>query len=217
MSATTSESRDDRLVPAESFVSHVATEWHQTVLEHKETLSCQSSSEGTGSLADEDLAKSETYVDEYSDMTEEGETMVIDEFELESGRMMEKVPVRYMYWGELNHNRDNAIVVCHALTGNADAGSWWGDMIGPGKALDTDKYFVFCANVLGSCYGTCGPTSINPATGKSYSGGFPLVTVRDSVKLHAMVLDELGAAEVVSVVGGSMGGMQALEWTFQQV
>eukprot|EP01052_Picozoa_sp_SAG31_P061082 SAG31_NODE_20190_length_581_cov_1.153527_1_plen_161_part_01 len=143
--------------------------------------------------------------------------MEIDRFVLESGRVMEQVQVRYMCWGELNARRDNAIVVCHALTGNADAGSWWGDMIGPGRALDTNKYFIFCANVLGSCYGTCGPTSINPATGEPYSGSFPLVTVRDSVKLHATVVQALGASEVFAVVGGSMGGMQALEWTFQDV
>ena len=88
-------------------------------------------------------------------------------------------------------------------------------MLGPGKAFDTDKYFVFCANVLGSCYGTCGPTSINPMTGKPYSGDFPLVTVRDSVQLHSRLLVEhLGVREVFAVVGGSMGGMQALEWTF---
>jgi homoserine O-acetyltransferase/O-succinyltransferase len=90
-------------------------------------------------------------------------------------------------------------------------------MLGPGKAFDTNKYFVFCANVLGSCYGTCGPTSINPMTGRPYSGDFPLVTVRDSVGLHSRLLVEhLGVREVFAVVGGSMGGMQALEWTFVQ-
>lgn len=88
-------------------------------------------------------------------------------------------------------------------------------MLGPGKAFDTSKYFVVCANVLGSCYGTCGPTSINPMTGRPYSGDFPLVTVRDSVGLHSQLLvKHLGVREVFAVVGGSMGGMQALEWTF---
>ncbi len=102
-----------------------------------------------------------------------------------------------------------------AFCATADAESWWTGMLGPGKAFDTEKYFVVCANVLGSCYGTCGPTSINPMTGKPYSGDFPLVTVRDSVALHSRLLVEhLGVREVFAVVGGSMGGMQALEWTF---
>lgn len=90
-------------------------------------------------------------------------------------------------------------------------------MLGPDKAFDTNKYLVVCANVIGSCYGTCGPTSINPMTGRPYSGDFPLVTVRDSVGLHSRLLVEhLGVREVFAVVGGSMGGMQALEWTFIQ-
>ena len=141
-----------------------------------------------------------------------------------------------MRWGKLNAARDNALVVCHALTGNgarpaparparparltqgavaANVEDWWGELLGSKKAFDDDKYMVICLNVLGSCYGTCGPTSVNPITGKPYSGDFPLVTVRDSVRLHGRVLTEhLGVREVVSVVGGSMGGMQALEWTF---
>ena len=107
------------------------------------------------------------------------------------------------------------IVTRSGLCATADAESWWTGMLGPGKAFDTEKYFVVCANVLGSCYGTCGPTSINPMTGKPYSGDFPLVTVRDSVALHSRLLVEhLGVREVFAVVGGSMGGMQALEWTF---
>ena len=97
----------------------------------------------------------------------------------------------------------------------ADVEDWWGELLGPKLAFDTEKYMVICLNVLGSCYGTCGPTSANPLTGGAYSGDFPLVTVRDSVRLHGQVLTEhLGVREVVSVVGGSMGGMQALEWTF---
>jgi homoserine O-acetyltransferase len=181
-----------------------ATEWHKTVLEHKENICL--------------LQGSETFLDEYANMDAEGgETHIVDEFILESGRQMEQVPVRYMTWGEKNEKGDNVMVVCHALTGNADAKSWWGTMIGPGRPLDTNKYYIFCANVLGSCYGTCGPTSINPSTGTAYSGNFPLVTVRDSVKLHAKALEALGATEIVSAIGGSMGGMQALEWTFQDV
>ena len=91
-------------------------------------------------------------------------------------------------------------------------------MVGPGCAIDTDKYFVVCANVLGSCYGTCGPTSINPDTGRRYGGDFPYVTIRDTVRLHALLLkEELGVKEVFTAIGGSMGGMQALEWAMQDV
>ena len=97
----------------------------------------------------------------------------------------------------------------------ADAQSWWGEILGSGKPFDVEKYLIVCANVLGSCYGTCGPTTNNPMTGQPYGGDFPLVTVRDSVRLHSRLLIEcIGALEVRAVVGGSMGGMQALEWAF---
>ena len=153
--------------------------------------------------------------DEYGDMDDSGETFTIPNFRLESGKVIEQVDVRYRTWGELNEKADNALVVCHALTGNASLDSWWGGLLGPGLPFDTDKYFVVCANALGSCYGSTGPTSINPKTGKPYGGDFPHVTVRDSVKAHHKLLQEgLNVQSLKSVIGGSMGGMQVLEWMF---
>ena len=152
--------------------------------------------------------------DEYGAMDASGETFVHPrDFVLESGAVLKQAQVRYRTFGSLNSGRTNAMVVCHALTGNASLDSWWGDMLGAGKLFDTSKYFVICANVLGSCYGTTGPTETNPDTGKRYGTSFPDVTLRDSVRLHiSMVREGLGVEEVAAVVGGSLGGMQALEW-----
>ena len=152
--------------------------------------------------------------DEYSDMDSSGETFVYDgKFVLDSGRALTSPQVRYRTYGTLNKERTNAMVVCHALTGNASLHSWWGDMLGEGKLFDTAKYFVICANVLGSCYGTTGPTEVNPDTGNAYGVSFPDVSIRDSVRLHlALVQEGLKIVEVAAVVGGSLGGMQALEW-----
>lgn len=151
--------------------------------------------------------------DEYGVMNSAGETAVIPELTLESGRVLQNVECRYRAWGKLNEQKDNVIVVCHALTGNANLESWWGPLLGPGKPLDTSKYWVFCSNCLGSCYGTTGPTSIDPRTGKRYGSKFPFVTIRDMVALQAETLRSLGVTEIVSVIGGSMGGMQALEFS----
>jgi len=120
-----------------------------------------------------------------------------------------------MTWGQLNESRNNVGVVCHALTGNANLEAWWGSLLGLGKPLDTTKYFIFCANVLGSCYGSTGPTSLDPLTGRRYGGDFPIVTIRDMVRLQTEVLVQLGITAAAFVVGGSMGGMQALEWGMQ--
>mmetsp|Transcript_63426 Transcript_63426/g.112744 ORF Transcript_63426/g.112744 Transcript_63426/m.112744 type:complete len:374 (+) Transcript_63426:36-1157(+) len=150
--------------------------------------------------------------DEYGALTGDGKICPMSDFQLESGRILKKVEVCYKTWGCLNETADNAIVICHALTGNADAGAWWGQLIGNSKAVDTRKYFVFCSNVLGGCYGTTGPTSINPDTGKKYGKDFPKVTIRDMVRLQAECLQQVGVRGVVAVIGGSMGGMQALEW-----
>eukprot|EP00428_Durinskia_dybowskii_P076815 CAMPEP_0170355102 /NCGR_PEP_ID=MMETSP0117_2-20130122/467_1 /TAXON_ID=400756 /ORGANISM="Durinskia baltica, Strain CSIRO CS-38" /LENGTH=507 /DNA_ID=CAMNT_0010609125 /DNA_START=48 /DNA_END=1568 /DNA_ORIENTATION=+ len=150
--------------------------------------------------------------DEYGTMNSDGETMVFDEFTLECGRILKNVEARYRTWGTLNASGDNLGVVCHALTGNANLEAWWSELLGEGKALDTSKYFIFCSNVLGGCYGTTGPTSINPETGMRYGGDFPPVTIRDMVRLQAEVVKRLGATLVAFVLGGSMGGMQALEW-----
>ncbi len=131
---------------------------------------------------------------------------------LESGEMLMQAQVAYRTWGQLNAAGDNAVLICHALTGWADADQWWEPMLGAGKAFDTDRDFIVCSNILGSCYGTTGPTSLNPATGKSYAAEFPAITVRDMVQVQAALVEALGIQTLQLVVGGSLGGMQVLEW-----
>eukprot|EP00927_Polykrikos_kofoidii_P018730 TRINITY_DN18719_c0_g1_i1.p1 TRINITY_DN18719_c0_g1~~TRINITY_DN18719_c0_g1_i1.p1 ORF type:complete len:431 (+),score=52.51 TRINITY_DN18719_c0_g1_i1:56-1348(+) len=151
--------------------------------------------------------------DEYGAMTSAGESYVARRFQLESGVCLEQAEVRYNTYGQLSVGRDNVLVICHALTGNSDLASWWGGMLGPGKPFDTDRFFVVCANTLGSCYGSTGPMSIDPTTNQPYLNSFPDVTVRDTVRLHMqMIKDAVGATSVAAVVGGSFGGMQVLEW-----
>ncbi len=140
---------------------------------------------------------------------------------LDCGQTLTAVQVAYETWGRLNAAADNAVVICHALTGDAHAAGvypgattpgWWDPLIGPGRALDTDRYFVVCANVLGGCRSTTGPASLHPADGQPYGSRFPPITVRDIVRLQAQLMQALGVRTVASVVGGSLGGMQALEW-----
>mmetsp|Transcript_8493 Transcript_8493/g.10201 ORF Transcript_8493/g.10201 Transcript_8493/m.10201 type:complete len:381 (-) Transcript_8493:759-1901(-) len=151
--------------------------------------------------------------DEYGVMDKSGETFILNSYKLEQGTILEKVPIRYKTFGTLNAARSNCMVVCHALTGNASLDSWWGGMMGKGKPFDDTKFYIVCANVLGSCYGTCGPTTINSKTGCKYGVDFPDVTVRDSVGLHMKLLKEhLKVQSIACVVGGSLGGMQTLEW-----
>ena len=143
-------------------------------------------------------------------------------FALEFGGVLHGVELAYETWGALNEQADNAVLVCHALTGDAHAAGvadhghgavgWWDDFIGPGRAIDTDRYFVVCVNVLGGCQGTTGPASIDPATGRSYGSAFPVISVRDVVRSQRRIADHLGIERWHSVVGGSMGGMQSLEW-----
>ena len=140
---------------------------------------------------------------------------------LQSGFNFDQVQVCYQTLGKLSAHRDNAILVCHALSGTAHVAGlhpqtgrpgWWDYHVGPGKAIDTDKYFVICSNVLGGCDGTTGPLSTNPKTGKPYGMDFPPVTVRDMVAVQAKLVEHLGIARLFAVTGGSMGGMQALAW-----
>ena len=143
-------------------------------------------------------------------------------FVLEGGGSLRDVTVAYETWGELAPDTGNAVLVCHALTGDSHAAGrsgpghptagWWDDLIGPGRAIDTDRYFVVCANVLGGCQGTTGPSSVEATTGRPYGSRFPVVTMRDIVRTQAALADHLGVGAWLSVVGGSMGGMQALEW-----
>lgn len=151
--------------------------------------------------------------DEYGVMDDSGDTFICTDFQLESGAILKEAQVRYNTYGTLNEKKDNLLVVCHALTGNARLDLWWGGLLGPGKTFDTSKYMVVCANSLGSCYGSTGPQSFNPTTQAPYGNAFPDVTIRDSVRLHMRMAQEaIGAKSVACVVGGSMGGMQALEW-----
>jgi homoserine O-acetyltransferase len=131
---------------------------------------------------------------------------------LESGERLREVRVAYRAWGRLDSAASNAVLVCHALTGSADADVWWGGIIGRGRALDPDEDFIVCSNVLGSCYGTTGPTSAAPGGRARWGAEFPDVTVRDMVAVQARLLDALGVRRLRLVVGGSLGGMQALEW-----
>ncbi|MFC1486222.1 homoserine O-acetyltransferase [Thermoproteota archaeon] len=140
---------------------------------------------------------------------------------LESGEKLEPITLAYEAYGKLNQQKSNAILVLHALSGDAHAAGlhigdkhpgWWDTMIGPGKALDTTKYFVLCSNVLGGCKGSTGPESTNPKTGKPYGTEFPIITIQDMVNAQRRLIDHLEIDKLLTVVGGSMGGMQVLQW-----
>ncbi len=140
---------------------------------------------------------------------------------LDSGKILDNVSVAYETYGELNKEKSNAILICHALTGDAHAAGWhkgdkkpgwWEIVIGPGKALDSEKYFIICSNVLGGCKGTTGPSSINPKTNKPYGLDFPVITIGDMVNVQKKLIDSFGISQLTAVIGGSMGGMQVLEW-----
>jgi homoserine O-acetyltransferase/O-succinyltransferase len=146
-----------------------------------------------------------------------------DLLHLECGRTLGPIQVAYETYGQLNAERTNAVLICHALTGDAHVAGrhtptdrkpgWWEIMVGPGKGIDTDKYFVICSNVLGGCKGTTGPSSINPETGRPWGLDFPVVTIEDMVKVQKRLIEHLGIEKLLCVTGGSMGGMQVLEWT----
>jgi homoserine O-acetyltransferase len=142
------------------------------------------------------------------------ETLQLPSFRFENGTELCDVPVAYQCWGQLNAARDNVVLVCHALTGNTAVDEWWPGMLGPDRALDTDRYFAICANVIGSPYGTVSPVSMNPSNGGRYGPDFPIATLRDTVALHKLLLEALGVRQVAFAIGASMGGMQVLEWAF---
>ncbi|MGN1363316.1 MAG: homoserine O-acetyltransferase [Methanobrevibacter sp.] len=144
-----------------------------------------------------------------------------EELHLKSGQTLNHVTIAYETYGELNKEKNNAILVCHALTGDAHAAGWhegdkkpgwWEIIIGPGKALDTNKYFIISSNVLGGCKGTTGPASINPETNKEYGLSFPFITISDMVHAQKKLVDSFGIKKLLCVIGGSMGGMQVLQW-----
>lgn len=138
----------------------------------------------------------------------------VDEpFKLEGGASLQSVTLRYALYGELNEARDNAILVCHALSGSARVADWWPQLVGPGQLFDTTRYAVIGVNILGSCYGSTGPASAHPEKpGETYGKDFPLVTIGDIVRAQARLIDHLGIERLHGVVGGSIGGMQALRW-----
>ncbi|MFH1797743.1 MAG: homoserine O-acetyltransferase [Candidatus Omnitrophota bacterium] len=142
-------------------------------------------------------------------------------FILESGANLEGLQLAYETYGELNKKKTNAVLICHALSGDAHVAGfhkgekdpgWWHEMIGEGKAFDTQKYFVICSNVIGGCKGSSGPKSINPSTGKPYGLSFPIISIKDMVNAQKNLVDFLGIKKLLSVAGGSMGGMQVLQW-----
>lgn len=137
----------------------------------------------------------------------------IPELQLESGITINNFPIAYKTWGNLNEKGDNVLVICHALTGSSDVADWWGPLLGNDLAFDPSRFFIICLNSMGSPYGSFSPLCINEATGERYGPEFPLCTVRDDVKAHRIVLDSLGVKSIACVIGGSMGGMLALEWT----
>lgn len=145
-------------------------------------------------------------------------------FRLESGEALPELTVAYETYGELSAERDNAVFICHALSGDAHVAgihdppgepAWWDEMVGPGKGIDTRYYHVICANILGGCRGTTGPASVNPSSGRPYGSAFPEFSVADVIAVHRLLLDHLGIERLAAVVGGSFGGMQALEWTIR--
>ncbi len=141
---------------------------------------------------------------------------------LDSGKKLERFSVCYTTYGHPNKDKSNAILICHALTGDQFVAEphpitgkpgWWSHLVGPGLLIDTDRYFVVCSNILGGCMGTTGPGDINPRTGKPWGITFPIITIRDIVRVQTLLMDHLGIEQLLCVIGGSMGGMQVLEWT----
>ncbi|EFK97073.1 Homoserine O-acetyltransferase [sediment metagenome] len=147
-----------------------------------------------------------------------------NELVLKSGEKLGPITLAYETYGKLNKDKSNAILLLHALTMDTHAAGlnkednrpgWWDFMIGPGKAIDTDKYFIICSNVIGGCKGSTGPSSVNPKTGKPYGLSFPVITIRDMVAAQKLLVEHFGIKRLLNVAGGSMGGNQALEWSVQ--
>ncbi|ROW05331.1 hypothetical protein VSDG_00328 [Cytospora chrysosperma] len=153
----------------------------------------------------------------YADLIPDQQIAVVPSFTLESGVTLHNVPVAYTTKGNLSPNGDNAMVICHALTGSADVSDWWGPLLGGhGRAFDVSRFFVVCMNSLGSPYGTASPVTAKDGDTSNgrYGPEFPLTTIRDDVRLHKLLLDDLGVKQVAAVIGGSMGGMLVLEWAY---
>lgn len=147
--------------------------------------------------------------------TYEGDFVLNENLPLDCGSKLACPTLHYAVYGRLNAARDNAVLVCHALSGSALVGSWWPELFAPGAVLSLERDYAICINLLGSCYGSTGPASTNPATGQAYGPDFPLLSIRDNVRAQARLLDSMGIRRLRLVLGGSMGGMQALEWSMQ--
>jgi len=137
-------------------------------------------------------------------------------FSLESGQILPDIRIGYHTYGNLNAEADNVVWICHALTANSDVIRWWPGMVGEHRFIDPEKHFIVCANIIGSCYGSSGPLSEDPATGKNYFSSFPQITIRDMVKAHILLRKHLGIKQIRLLMGGSMGGYQALEWCLME-
>ena len=143
--------------------------------------------------------------------------LIIDQpFELECGKQLPKLEITYHTFGQLNEKKDNVVWVFHALTGNSNPVEWWPGLVGTGKLLDPDRFFIVCANMLGSCYGSIGPASINPANGKKWEKDFPLITIKDMVNAHKLLKAHLEIDTIKLGIGGSMGGQQAVQWAVDE-
>ena len=138
------------------------------------------------------------------------------QFILESGRKFSELTISYTTLGKLNEAKDNVIWITHALTANANPEEWWNGLVGKGKFYNPEKHFIVCANVIGSCYGSTGPLSINSDTGSAYFHDFPTITIRDIVKSFGLLKTHLGVDKINTLLGGSLGGQQAIEWAIQE-
>jgi homoserine O-acetyltransferase/O-succinyltransferase len=145
--------------------------------------------------------------------TYEGDFVLSEDLPLECGSKLVCPTLHYAVYGRLNAARDNAVLICHALSGSALVGAWWPEIFAPGALLSLERDFAICINLLGSCYGSTGPASMNPETGQSYGPDFPLISIRDNVRAQARLLDSLGIRRLRLALGGSIGGMQTLEWS----
>jgi len=137
-------------------------------------------------------------------------------FVLESGDTLSGITIAYNTYGQLNKDKSNVVWICHALTANPDVADWWTGIVGSQHVIDPAKYFIVCANILGSCYGSTGPLSINPATGEPYHHSFPFITIRDMVQAHILLRKHLQIPSIFLIIGGSMGGYQAMEWCIME-
>jgi len=137
-------------------------------------------------------------------------------FELENGQVLPDITIAYHVYGKLSEDQDNVVWICHALTANSDVADWWPGLVGSGHLINPEKYFIVCANILGSCYGSSGPLAINEQSQKPYYGGFPTITIRDMVRAHILLREHLGIQKIHMLMGGSMGGYQALEWAIME-